>query len=419
MGLVIGICGTGAFAENFIPLFKAHPAVDHVVLCDLDADKLQAKCEKWGLTDSSPSLDDLCERDIDAVAIITQHHLHGPQAVQALRAGKHVYSAVPSAISLDEITALVTAVEETGRVYMIGETSYYYPCAIYCREKFQQGEFGQIVYAEGEYLHDYYHGMYNVAQWRYGDDWQQKFGMPPLLYPTHSTSLIVSVTGAHATHVCGMGVPDHRESTLPPKDEAERQYREDDFYAREDSYWRNPFSNETMLCKLSDGSVARINEFRRIGHPGTVGMSLYGTDASFEQQSSPAGRGYSAHASIWVNKQLEQRTDLTGLLACDGVPASEIQGQMAEVTVADGTHAGASRVHDLARLPSEFLGLPNGHAGSHQFLVDDFVRACVTGQTPPNNVWQAARYLVPGLLAHESAMNGSQLLEVPDFGDPR
>jgi len=32
-------------------------------------------------------------------------------------------------------------------------------------------------------------------------------------------------------------------------------------------------------------------------------------------------------------------------------------------------------------------------------------------------VWQAARYLVHGLIAHESAMAGGAWLAVPDFGD--
>ena len=88
------------------------------------------------------------------------------------------------------------------------------------------------------------------------------------------------------------------------------------------------------------------------------------------------------------------------------------------MTSADGTHCEASRVHPLHRLPKEFIGLPNGHNGSHQFLVDDFVTACANATFPPNNVWQAARYMVPGLIAHESAKRGGELLEVPDFGDP-
>ena len=42
---------------------------------------------------------------LDAVAIFTQRWTHGPLVLQALRAGKHVYSAVPMAISEDEIAA--------------------------------------------------------------------------------------------------------------------------------------------------------------------------------------------------------------------------------------------------------------------------------------------------------------------------
>lgn len=394
MGIRIGVCGVGAFARHFIPLFKAHPDVENVVLCDLDAQKLDERCFQFEIDDSCGSLDELCEWDVDAIAIITQHHLHGPQAVQALEAGKHVYSAVPSAISIEEITELVRTVEETGQTYMIGETSYYYPCAIYCRMRYEAGDFGHIVYGEAEYYHDYVHGMYDVARWRHGDDWERYFGMPPMFYPTHSTSMIVSVTGAYATHASGMGFVDRHEDNL---------------YAREDNVWQNPFSNETMLCRMSDGSMARISEFRRIGHPGTVGMSLYGTEASYEEQVG---------ARMWVTKNRDTCEDLSETLATKSI-AVEADDAMAGVTSEDGTHRSVSEVHPVHRLPREFAGLPNGHNGSHQFLVDDFVTACVTGETPPNNVWDAARYLLPGLVAHESALQGGVLMEVPDLGYPK
>jgi hypothetical protein len=88
------------------------------------------------------------------------------------------------------------------------------------------------------------------------------------------------------------------------------------------------------------------------------------------------------------------------------------------VSASDGTHLGVSAVHPVERLPEVFAGLPNGHAGSHQFLVDDFVMASVNGTLPPNNAWDAARYMLPGLTAHESALHGGALLQVPDLGDP-
>jgi len=403
MGIQLGICGVGAFAQNFIPLFKHHPGVDRVVLCDLDREKLTANAAKHGIPDTCPSLDALCELDVDAIAIFTQHHLHGPQALQALRSGKHVYSAVPSAITIDEMRALVQAVEETGNIYMVGETSYHYPCAIYCRERFRKGDFGHIVYAEGEYYHDYSHGLYDVARWRHGENWRKYYGMPPFFYPTHSTSMIVSVTGAHVTHVCGMGIVDRNPDNL---------------YTSPDNVWNNPFSNEVMLCRMSDGSVARINEFRYIGHPGAVSLSLYGTDACYEEQTGTGGSGYDNRTRIWVTRNPEERINLDDLLRCEGVPAVDSGEKMRAVTASDGTHLGVSKVHDVARLPKEFIGLPNGHAGSHQFLVDDFVRACLTGRQPPNNVWMAARYLIPGLVAHQSALQGGVLMEVPDLGDP-
>ena len=81
------------------------------------------------------------------------------------------------------------------------------------------------------------------------------------------------------------------------------------------------------------------------------------------------------------------------------------------------THAGVARIHDVNRLPVQFMNLPNGHLGSHQFLVDDFVRACVERVQPPCNAWAAARYVLPGLTAHESAVRGGELMTIPDHGD--
>jgi predicted dehydrogenase len=382
MGIRVGMCGVGVFAECFIPLFKAHPDVENVVLCDLDAEKLRAKSEKFGIPDTSPSLDDLCARDVDAIAIITQHHLHGPQAVQALRAGKHVYSAVPSALTLGEMSELVTAVREAGRVYMVGETSYYYPCAMYCRERFRAGDFGDIVYGEGEYYHDFSHGIVDVFKWRHGAEWKRYTSWPPLFYPTHSVSMVVSVTGAHVTHASALGCEDRDPDRL---------------FHQPDPVHDNHFSNETMLCRMSDGSMARFNEFRRVGHPGTVRLSLFGTKGSYEQNTA---------TKVWVTRDPKELQDVTHRLAIEDLPAP-----------GGGRYTGVSRVHPVDRLPRSFVGLPNDHLGSHQFLVDDFVRSCVTGSLPPNNVWQAARYLLPGFVGHESALSGGVLLEVPDFGD--
>ena len=58
---------------------------------------LAENAQRWSIAKTCPSLDKLCESDVDAVAIITQHWLHGSQAIAALEAAKDVYSAVPAA----------------------------------------------------------------------------------------------------------------------------------------------------------------------------------------------------------------------------------------------------------------------------------------------------------------------------------
>jgi predicted dehydrogenase len=391
MGLKVGFCGVGAFANCFIPLFKAHPLVAEVVLADLDADKLQEKSAQFEVPRTLPSLDALCESDVDAVAIFSQNWMHGPQAAQALRAGKDVYSAVPAGITVAEIAELVAATQESGRIYMIGETSYYYPAAIYCRRRFRDGDFGRIVYSEGEYYHDFDHGLYDVLKWRGGDRWREIAGAPPMHYPTHSTGQVVSVINAHATHVSCFGFVDNHPDGL---------------YRADVNQWGNTFSNETGLFHMTDGSMMRINEFRRIGHPGNEAISIYGTEGCYEQQ---------ANAQAWVTKTRGEIADLRELLAPTGA-ARRVEGQM-DVLKDAQTHAGVSQVHDVNRLPVEFVGLPNGHVGSHQFLVDDFVKACAERVHPPCHVWEAARYVLPGLTAHESALRGGALLAIPDHGD--
>lgn len=401
MGIKVGVCGTGVFAQCFIPLIKAHPLVDKVILCDLAPEKLSASAARYGIAETCPSLDKLVQTDVDAIAIFTQHDRHAPQAVQALRAGKHVYSAVPSAITLREIEDLVQAVEDTGLIYMIGETSYYYPCAIYCRERFRKGDMGYAVYGEGEYHHDWSHGMENVVRNRFGADWMKHVTMPPFFYPTHSTSMIISVTGAHVTRVCGMGV---KHQVKPG---------ETDFTSVPGRVYKNDFWNEVMLCQMSDGSTARFGEFRRVGYswrPGSVGMSLYGSEGSFEQNM---------RQMIWTGKTGESYEDVTEKLTCKS-RAKEEAKELAEARKGGLGHeafTSVSSVHPVHLLPREYVGHSNGHEGSHQFLMHEWVTACVNKVQPPNNVWQAARYLVPGLIAHESAMRGGELMEVPDFGD--
>ena len=139
-----------------------------------------------GFVDRQADVDALLASDVDSVAIMTQRWSHGELALKALEAGKNVYSAVPMAISAEEIAAIVAKVEETGLIYMMGETSYYNPAVIYARARIADGAFGRVFYSEGDYVHDMDLGFYAAYQYSGGEDWKKTASYPPMMYPTHS-----------------------------------------------------------------------------------------------------------------------------------------------------------------------------------------------------------------------------------------
>jgi Predicted dehydrogenases and related proteins len=174
MGISVGIVGVGQFGQHFVQLFRDHPDVSRVAICDLNPDRLAACARKFGITETYSSLDEICRSDLDVLAIFTQHWLHAQHAIQAMEAGKHVLSAVPPAYgrtpeeALEWCDKLVGTVKRTGQIYMLAETTYYRPETMFCRKKAAEGAFGQFVYAEGEYFHDMSHGLYEVLRNRWG-----------------------------------------------------------------------------------------------------------------------------------------------------------------------------------------------------------------------------------------------------------
>lgn len=389
MGLKLGVLGGGWFAECFIPLFQHHPGVDDVVLAEVVAERRERVAREHDISRTFDDLDGLLGSDVDAVAIFTQRWMHGPQAAAALRAGRHVYSAVPMGVSLEELDTIVELSERTGLVYSMGETSYYYPAALYCRARYHRGDLGSFVYGEGEYLHDLSQGFYEVFQRGGGEDWKSTASYPPMLYPSHSVSIVLSVIGQQMTEVSCLGYRDRAD---------------DGVFLADVSKWQNTFSNESALFRTSGGGIVRINEMRRVGTPRDfVRLGLFGTDAVFEE---------AARRAFYIQRSGEIE-EVTEALRC--APLAQPGPSEAQGLLAEDFWSGTSSVHPVDRLPQEFSRLPNGHYGSHQFLVDDFVRAVRDGEPGPTGPRVAASYCAPGIVAHRSATEGGTRLPVPDY----
>ncbi|MCK1823323.1 Gfo/Idh/MocA family oxidoreductase [Streptomyces sp. XM83C] len=397
MTFSLAIVGAGQFSARFAELFAAHPGVAAVHVADLLPERAERLVAAEGLAGTFPSYEAVLDSPaIDAVALFTQRWTHGPLVLAALRAGKHVFSAVPMAITVEEVAAIVDAVRASGLTYMMGETSHYHPATVHARNKIAEGAFGRVFYAEGDYVHDMDLGFYDAYRYSGGTEWKATASCPPLLYSTHSVGGVLGAWRTRAVSVSAIGVRDERG---------------DGVFDRSVSMFDNDVSNATALFEVEGGGSFRTNEFRRVGYPAFIRESrfrFFGTEASMEQLATVA---------LWQDKKGVR--DISGLLEprkrTD--PDDPSLRHVAPELRAAFT-AGCAPVHDRSRLPRVYDTLSNGHEGSHHFLADDFVTAVDTGTLPPVNAWVAARYTLPGIVAHESARQGGKRLEIPDFGDP-
>ena len=197
--LRVGVVG-GRFGASF--QFHEHPNAVVEAVADLRADRRTALAKTYGCAKTLASLDELLQdRRVEAVGLFTPAPDHVRHAVAVMKAGKHVLSAVPAAMTLEECALLVDTVKRTGLTYMMAETSYYQQLSISARRFQQEGKFGKIYHCESEYHHAGLESLYvedGKRTWRYG--------LPPMHYPTHCTAhLLGVVAGERLTHVTCTG----------------------------------------------------------------------------------------------------------------------------------------------------------------------------------------------------------------------
>ena len=245
----VGIVGYGVcrFGASFG--FQNHPNVDIVAVSDLIPENCVALAKAVRCEKTYPSLEELIKDDnIEAVFVATDAPSHAQHCMAVMNSGKHVACAVPSTYgSLEEADQLYETVKRTGMNYMLFETSAYRADCYGMRKIFEAGDFGRMVYTEGEYYHYMDTPIDSFRGWR--------IGMPPQLYPTHSNAYHTCVTGESFTEVSCMGLPSVVDHLKP-----------------ENNAYKNPFGTEVALFRTSGGGMSRmVVSWDTPGYHGEVG----------------------------------------------------------------------------------------------------------------------------------------------------
>jgi predicted dehydrogenase len=140
------------------------PGARITAVCDIVEDRVKLM-QKWvteagqpepaGFSRGPRDFERLCEAaDVDLVYTATPWEWHVPVCVAAMKNGKHAATEVPAAMTLDDCWELVEVSEKTRRHCVMMENCNYGRAEMMVFNMVRQGVFGEIVHAEGGYLHD-------------------------------------------------------------------------------------------------------------------------------------------------------------------------------------------------------------------------------------------------------------------------
>ena len=245
----VGIVGYGVCRFGAAFGYQDHPNVDVAAVSDLIPDRCAGLAKACRCEKTYPSLEELIKDDsIEAVFVATDAPSHARHCIEAMKHGKHVICAVPATFgSLEEAHELHETVKETGKLYMLNETSAYRPDCYAMRKLYEAGHLGRMLYSEGEYYHYMETPIDSYRGWR--------IGLPPQYYPTHSNAYLNAVTGESFTEVSCMGIPSSIEHLKA-----------------ENNVYKNPFGTEIALFRTSGGGMSRMAvSWDTPGYHGEVG----------------------------------------------------------------------------------------------------------------------------------------------------
>jgi predicted dehydrogenase len=135
----IGLIGAGSFGQTvLLPAIQASHLVEPIAITSGGGMTARRLGEQYGFRHASSEADDvLGDPAVDAVFILTRHHLHAELAVRALRAGKSVFTEKPLALTPEELEEIAKAREEAaGPDVMVGFNRRFAPLVDEIRRHF-------------------------------------------------------------------------------------------------------------------------------------------------------------------------------------------------------------------------------------------------------------------------------------------
>lgn len=384
----VGFIGVGNRGAAAVKRMGKIEGVEIKAICDLRPEKAEAAKKAIANTPHRPDLymgaenewKKMCERnDIDLVYIATPWNLHTPMAVFSMEHDKHVGVEVPAAETIEECWQLVETSERTRKHCMMLENCCYDFFELLTLNMVRQGFFGEIVHAEGAYLHDLLEE--NFSKDKYQDMWRLRDNYQSgNLYPTH-----------------GLG-PIAQAMDLNRGDKMD--------------YLVSVSSNDFMMAPMAKELAAKdsfYDEFRGKNFRGNMNVSTIRTSKGktiMIQHDVSSPRPYSRLHLISGTKAIAQKYPL---------PARVATNHLNWFTPEEMKALEAKYQPPIVKKIGELAKKVGGHGGM-DFMMDWRLIYCLRNALPLDiDVYDAASWSAIKPLSERSVANRSNSIDVPDF----
>jgi len=361
-GAVIGL----GFGAEFLPIYKKHRLANVLAICRRNEQELHKIGDALGIDTRYTRFEDvLADPAVDFVHINSPIPDHGWMSIEALKAGKHVLCTVPMATTIEECEEICKLVADTGLKYMMAETVVYSREFLFIKELYETGELGKIQYMQASHPQDM-------------DGWPEYWErMIPMHYATHVVSPVLGLVDGRAEYVSCFG------SGTVRKDIQEKS--------------GNQFAVESCHIKILESDIA--------AH---IWRFLYDTARQYRESFDVYG---SKKSFEWTLVEGEQHVIHTAKKAEAEIPEL--------VSVRDYAHLLPEEIRSFTQSIEDDGHLSfvqgGGHGGSHPHLINEFLCALNEDRDPWPNAATSANWTCVGLCAHESALQGGQIVPLPGF----
>ena len=394
----VGFIGLGDRGDGAINRYTYIDGAEIVALCDIEkerVDEMQELLAERGRPaadayyGSRDAWKELCERDdIDLVYIVTDWKNHTPMAVYAMEHGKHVAIEVPATTSIDECWQLVNTAERTQRHCMMLENCVYDFFELTTLNMAQHGLFGEIIHAEGAYIHNL------DPYWKnYYEGWRYEFNKKNRgdVYPTHGLGPACQVLNIHRGDKMNTLVSMDTKAFNGLK--VAEQFGETE-YANGD--------HTITLIQTEKGKIIEIQHNVVTPRPYNRMYQVEGTEGFANKYPN---EGYSIRTEGRNFDEQKAVDDLTGS-ASDGEAylSNEVRDALME-----------QYKHPIVRDIEEKAKQVGGHGGM-DFIMDYRLIYCLQNGLPlDQDVYDAAEWSCLGELTRVSIENGNIPVVMPDF----